>query len=616
MLLSRRGTRRAATFLFVLLASLSAHAASDVVTVGSVTASGASVDVPISIRDVAGTPLGVDQPAGSRIQSLSIKVTYSPTSAVQSISIARAGITANLSPTSEFKPTTSNSVSLVTTFQESNNAIPFTLNAPAPGNLVAHLVVTLSPSAAPGSTISLTLDSSLTQLTDAGGTAATKETSANGLLSLVHGQIAVPQLSVSVSPGSRTISLGGTGNLSAVLSSAATSDTTVNLSSNNTSVATVPSSVVIPAGSSIGTFKVTAQAVGTARITATLGSSTGISNITVSDEPDCTKPNPPQLSAPSSVEAGATYNVTWSSVTSATEYAIEEATDEGFANPATQAVNGTTASFTHATGGTRYYYRMRARNHAAPCDVFSNYSTVVSVLVTAAPIPLQRVLAVAGSLQGNFGSFFRTSLQLFNPYEDAVSGKLVFHPAGVSGKPSDPTFPYAVAPGKTLAFADILPAMGIAGGLGTIDMVADGASLLPISLARVFNDAGALGTTGLAEEALGAEDALSGGNTGVLFAPADVAKFRLNIGVRSLEQGATISITVRDKEGAIVKTRTRSYEPTFFEQASSAVLLEGFVLTGGETISFQVTSGSAIIYGATTDNTTNDPSVQFARRVQ
>src|SRR5206468_2731542 len=100
--------------------------------------------------------------------------TYAPAAAVQSITFTRAGITAGLTPTFETAPATSNSISLLDTFQESTNAIPFTLNGAAPGNQVAHLSVTLSSSATPGSSISLTLDPSLTQLTDQGGSAATK----------------------------------------------------------------------------------------------------------------------------------------------------------------------------------------------------------------------------------------------------------------------------------------------------------------------------------------------------------------------------------------------------------------------------------------------------------
>jgi len=132
---------------------------------------------------------------------------------------------------------------------------------------------------------------------------------------------------------------------------------------------------------------------------------------------------------------------------------------------------------------------------------------------------------------------------------------------------------------------------------------------------RVFNDAGTAGTTGLAEEPMNGADALQNGDTGVLIAPAD-QKFRLNIGFRTLDQGASMTFTVRDKDGSLVKTSTRTFGPTFFQQVGSATILDGYVLTGGETITVQITAGSAFIYGSTTDNTTQDPSVQFARKVE
>jgi hypothetical protein len=43
-------------------------------------------------------------------------------------------------------------------------------------------------------------------------------------------------------------------------------------------------------------------------------------------------------------------------------------------------------------------------------------------------------------------------------------------------------------------------------------------------------------------------------------------------------------------------------------------LLDGLALTGGETLTFTVNSGSVIIYGSATDNTTNDPALQLVRR--
>jgi hypothetical protein len=76
-----------------------------------------------------------------------------------------------------------------------------------------------------------------------------------------------------------------------------------------------------------------------------------------------------------------------------------------------------------------------------------------------------------------------------------------------------------------------------------------------------------------------------------------------------------MTVTVRSREGVTLDTINRDFPATHFEQTSSANFLLGLVLTGGESIAIRITSGSAFLYGATTDNTTNDPSIQFARRV-
>ena len=167
-----------------------AFAATDEVTIGTVTAIGVNVDVPVYIRDVSGTPLGVDQPPGSKIQSYSLKVNYAPASSVQSVTFTRAGITTSLTPTFESSPSGVGTITLLDTFQESTNPIPFTLNAAAPGNQVAHLTFVLTPAAAiPGSTIALTFDPNLTQLSNQGGT--TLEAAPIATLLLINGAINV-----------------------------------------------------------------------------------------------------------------------------------------------------------------------------------------------------------------------------------------------------------------------------------------------------------------------------------------------------------------------------------------------------------------------------------------
>jgi len=183
---------RAVLVVAVLSAGAAIAQPADVVTVGTQNAVlGGTVDVPVYIRDTSGTPLGIDQPPGSRIQSYSIKVDYSPASAVQSVTFTRAGITQSLTPTFENSPSGPGTVSLIDTFNESTNLIPFTSNAALPGNQIGVLHVTLASSGSVGTVITLTLDPTLTQLTDQGGSPATKETVSAANLVLVNGAINV-----------------------------------------------------------------------------------------------------------------------------------------------------------------------------------------------------------------------------------------------------------------------------------------------------------------------------------------------------------------------------------------------------------------------------------------
>ena len=180
-----------AALLLPATPAAAAVVAADTVLVGNGSAApSGTVDIPVSIRDVSGTPLGVDQPAGSHIQSYSIKVDYAPASAIQSITFTRAGITTALTPTFESSPSAPGTVSLLDTFQESTNPIPFTSNAPA-GDQIGVLHVTIAPAAVPGTAVALTLDATLTQLTDQSGSGATKETVAAGNLTLVNGLVTV-----------------------------------------------------------------------------------------------------------------------------------------------------------------------------------------------------------------------------------------------------------------------------------------------------------------------------------------------------------------------------------------------------------------------------------------
>jgi hypothetical protein len=246
------------------------------------------------------------------------------------------------------------------------------------------------------------------------------------------------------------------------------------------------------------------------------------------------------------------------------------------------------------------------------------------------------VIAVVGSAAGNNGSFFKTDVQLFNggsaEFSGPMSGTLLFHPAGASGVSEasrcngvnltpDPSYSYTLAPGQVLPILNVVMAMTpTSSGLGTIDLVLPTGHPPPTAaVVRVFNDAGANGTSGLTEELIPVGGpftvgsfVMPKGTIGFLVTPPDLNRARFNIGVRTLFRGATLTATLNSGTTTIA-TVTKSYPPSWFEQVGSAAFFSPSDIGPNDSIMITVTSGEAIVYGSTTDNTTNDPAIQFAR---
>jgi hypothetical protein len=229
------------------------------------------------------------------------------------------------------------------------------------------------------------------------------------------------------------------------------------------------------------------------------------------------------------------------------------------------------------------------------------------------PSTLAGIIPVVISSPGLLGANFHTAVQLYNPSPTIETGSIVFHAQGVPGAASNPSMAYTINPGQTLFFPDVLTSLGQT-GIGSLDLVTTTGSA-PVASVRVYNDAGAAGTSGFTEHGLKPSEALSASARGVLIGPFDPSAFRYNIGVRTLSAGATISITVRDAAGNILRTLMRSYPSNFFQQTDVASFLGGLILAANQTITVDVVSGSLFVYGATADDRTNDPALDFAQSV-
>jgi plastocyanin len=221
------------------------------------------------------------------------------------------------------------------------------------------------------------------------------------------------------------------------------------------------------------------------------------------------------------------------------------------------------------------------------------------------------VIPGVGSLPGSGGALFRTQLQLTNPTETTIAGKIVFHTGGVSGSSGDPSMPYTLGSWQTLNFDDILPAMGLS-GLGSADLVPTSGPA-PASNARIYNDGGAAGTTGFSEPAFRAEDASQAGDASVLILPSDAVNYRFNLGVRTFSAGVSATFTVWDASGALVATVPKSFGPTFFLLQTGPAFLGLPSFPNGGSLGVTITQGSAVFFGATVDNRTQDTSTQFTR---
>ena len=232
---------------------------------------------------------------------------------------------------------------------------------------------------------------------------------------------------------------------------------------------------------------------------------------------------------------------------------------------------------------------------------------------------LVRVVPVVGSVAGASGSFFRTSLQMFNPnfLGAPITGRLVFHPAGQPATGTDPALAFTLNPGQALSYTDIIASLGAA-GLGSLDVYTDGGAP-PIVTARVFNDSGSAGTAGLSEEAVPLTAVIDVFSRSLIPIPTDLTNYRMNIGVRTIT-ATTLNVVVYNASGAVVKQRLGiSYPANYFQQGSAAELagLTTAELPPGGSIRVYVNDypGAAIIYSSVIDNRTNDNTFRLANQI-
>lgn len=229
-----------------------------------------------------------------------------------------------------------------------------------------------------------------------------------------------------------------------------------------------------------------------------------------------------------------------------------------------------------------------------------------------------QVIVVSGAASGVGGSRFKTDIQMANlpsplfvfspPLRgDTVQGRLVYHPAGTPAAATDPATPFTLLAGQNRTFLDYVGSLGRS-GIGSIDVFTTVGFEPPLATARIY-EASAGSTKGLTIDAQILDRALTG--EAVLFAPPDPTKFRMNIGVRTLDRPVRIGLQIYRANGTERSDAVTLNLPAHYFVQNEASQLLGKALVAGDVI-VVITDAPAFVYGSITDNTSQDPSVQFA----
>jgi hypothetical protein len=235
--------------------------------------------------------------------------------------------------------------------------------------------------------------------------------------------------------------------------------------------------------------------------------------------------------------------------------------------------------------------------------------STLDIVARSGPKHLLGVIPVAGAAAGGFGSFFRTALSVANltPYPSDIT--IVYHPAGASGSDADPSLTVHLAANASVNYDDIVTTLGRS-GLGSIDIY--GTAYTPAVVARVYNDAGAAGTSGFTEEIVPLGDVITDDHAGSMLLASDTVNYRTNVGIRTFDKPVRVSAAVYNAAGTYVGTSTeRSYAANYFEQIPISSFLAGVTVPAGGAATIYVHGGSAALYSATTDNRTNDGSLKM-----
>ena len=392
-----------------------------------------------------------------------------------------------------------------------------------------------------------------------------------------------PPSSLTLDP---TTTSGSSGSFGLVtVASPSSTDTVLQLSSSNPSIASVPNGVTIPAGSTTGGFNIFTTPVSTqtvVTISVSGGGVTKTATLTINPTAPATPTAPALLSPASNERVAQPINFDWSDVSGATSYELQIDDSSNFTAPLTlsQTVSVSQATVT-GLPAERLFWRVRAFNSAGVAGPFSASRRFNAQAATTTTASLSAVSVSPISVVGGTAAQGTITLTGGAPSGGAVvtlssaNPSVVSVPASVSVAAGASSATFAVNTSAVTANTSVTITATYAGVSRTTTLTVTptstpttaSLSAVSVSPTSVTGGTAAQGTitlTGAAPSG-GAVVTLSSANPSVVSVPASVSvaagASSATFGVSTSAVTANTSVTITATFGGVSRTTTLTVTP-------------------------------------------------------
>lgn len=213
------------------------------------------------------------------------------------------------------------------------------------------------------------------------------------------------------------------------------------------------------------------------------------------------------------------------------------------------------------------------------------------------------IVPAAASLNGAFGSVWKSEITFHNTGARAIDLTLVFHDQNGAAQ----TAAVIVPARQTVSIDDVVrTTFNRESSLGAIEIRMADADLNRLSVTSRTSNVLASGEFGQDIPAILSTDAIGAGDVAVIAGPNSAANFRFNAGFYTLD-ATTVRWELIRADGTVAGTQTLDYAAGVQNQYSVTSLFNA-TLQDNDVVHANVVKGSAIFYGSVINQVSGDPS--------